>query len=205
MATTGLRLNDPRPLVQDKRGFATQQLSSLAHSSSASPNKTIMSSLIGTLGLHANSSHHAPYYLLANFLFAHFILVPRTFKQYHGIDNNAHPRDDLSLYGDAAVKSGKLTQRQLDRIKRAAAAHANRVENYAVFGAAVVSAMVAGVPGQVVNGYCLLYSVSSVAYGVAYVVVERNPWSVLRTLAWWSGGWACVRLFWEAGRALSRK
>lgn len=81
----GLKLNDSRPFVQDKRGFAPAQLSSLKHSASGK-RLTLMSSIGSTLGLSAGSPCYAPYYLMANFLFAHAVLVPRTFKQYYGID-----------------------------------------------------------------------------------------------------------------------
>lgn len=199
----GLKLNDPRPFVQDKRGFATQQLSSLAHSPSGQP-LGFMSSVAASLGLRAGASCHAPYYLLANFVFAHFVLVQRTFKQYYGIDNNTAPRDNVAKYGDEAVKAGKLTQAQLDLIKRAGAAHSNRVENYSVFAAATIIAVVAGVPNHVVNRQCLLYTVSSVAYGAAYVLIDSTPLSLLRTLAWYGGGLACFRLFWAAGKALNK-
>ena len=164
-----------------------------------------MSSIASTLGLHAGAPCQAPYYLMANFIFAHFILVPRTFKQFYGIDHNSAPREDIAKYGDAAVKSGKLTQAQLDLIKRASAAHSNRVENYSIFAAATVLAVTAGVPNDVINAQCLLYTVSSIAYGAAYTMIDSTPLSLLRTICWYGGGWACFRLFWKAGQALNSK
>jgi uncharacterized MAPEG superfamily protein len=196
------RLNDGRPLVQDKRGFASQQLSSLKHSASGQQ-LGFMASIASSLGLRAGASCNAPYYLIGNFVFAHFILVQRTFKQYYGIDNNTAPRENVDKYGEAAIKSGKITRAQLDMIKRAGAAHSNRVENYPVFAAAVVLAIVAGVPNDVVNAQCLLYSVSSVAYGACYVLIDSTPLSLLRTASWYGGCWACFRLFWVAGKALN--
>lgn len=124
---------------------------------------------------------------------------------YSGIDNNEAPRDDIAKYGDSAVKSGKITLRQLNLIKRAGAAHSNRVENYAVFAAATVLAVATGVPRSIVNSQCLLYSVSSVAYGACYVLIETTPLSLLRTLSWYGGCWACFRLFWEAGKMLNKE
>lgn len=122
---------------------------------------------------------------------------------YSGIDHNAAPRDDLAKFGESAVKSGKITSRQLDLIKRAGAAHSNRVENYSVFAAATVLAVAAGVPSDLVNTQCLLYSVSSVAYGICYVLIDTTPLSLLRTVCWYSGCWACFRMFWAAGKALN--
>jgi uncharacterized MAPEG superfamily protein len=127
----------------------------------------------------------------------------QTNQPYSGIDNNVSPRHDLSSYGDAAIKSGKITPSQLKLMQRATSAHQNRVENFSIFGSAVVLAVAVGVPNSTVNGYCALYSVASVLYGVAYVVIERNPWSLARTCCWWAGCWACGRLFWEAGRVVN--
>lgn len=41
-----------------------------------------MSPIATVLGLTTGAGCHAPYYLIGNFVFAHFILVPRSFKQY---------------------------------------------------------------------------------------------------------------------------
>lgn len=41
-----------------------------------------MAQIASPLGLNAATASYGPYYLIANFIFAHFILVPRSFKQY---------------------------------------------------------------------------------------------------------------------------
>lgn len=51
-------------------------------------------------------------------------------KVYLGIDNNVAPRADLATYGEAAVKSGKVSRRTLTRLKREEAAHANVIEDF---------------------------------------------------------------------------
>ena len=110
-----------------------------------------MPSLATALGLRAADSLKSPpaltgYYLIFHFIFTYAVTTPRHLKQFYGIDNNANPREDITKYGEAAVKSGKLTQAQLDHIKRNAAAHANTIENYPAFLAALLWAHVAGVP-----------------------------------------------------------
>jgi len=57
----------------------------------------------------------------------------RISKMYYGLDHNATPREDLSKYGEAAVKAGKISQRTLEKLKRQEAAHANAVEGYPFF------------------------------------------------------------------------
>jgi hypothetical protein len=68
----------------------------------------------------------------------------------------------------------------------------------------MVLAIATGVDNGIINDMGLLYSVASVAYGVAYVVIESNPWSLIRTACWYAGCWACGRLMWEGGRAVNR-
>ena len=41
------------------------------------------------------------------------------------IDHNSSPRDDVSKYGEQAVREGNLSQRALYMIKRNEAAHEN--------------------------------------------------------------------------------
>lgn len=74
--------------------------------------------------------------LIGNWAFAYALTSTRLAKNYYGIDNNVAPREDLSKYGEAAVKAGKISQRTLNRLKRQEAAHANAVEGYPLFVAA---------------------------------------------------------------------
>jgi uncharacterized MAPEG superfamily protein len=57
-------------------------------------------------------------------------------KMRLGLDHNVLPREDLSKYGEAAVKAGKISQKTLNKLKRKEAAHANAVEGYPLFVAA---------------------------------------------------------------------
>lgn len=75
-----------------------------------------MSSLVAGLGLRTAgaglpASNWAPALLSWQFFFAYGLMSSRTLKQWYGIDHNASPREDLAKYGDAAVRSGKITVR----------------------------------------------------------------------------------------------
>lgn len=96
-----------------------------------------------------------------------------------GIDNNVAPRADLATYGEAAVKSGKVSRRTLTRLKREEAAHANVIEDFLVFVAAsmykparypnvsnnpnvrlVLIAIHAGLLNKTINKFGIWYTVS---------------------------------------------
>lgn len=74
-------------------------------------------------------------FIAFNWFYAYIVLASRHFKQYHGIDNQASPRQDLKKYGEIAVREGKMTQAQLDRIYRVEAASANSTEGFIFFTA----------------------------------------------------------------------
>ncbi|KAH8695657.1 hypothetical protein BGW36DRAFT_361335 [Talaromyces proteolyticus] len=83
--------------------------------------------------------------LMFHFLFAYGILSSRTLKRYYKIDHNVSPQEDLTKYGEAARRDGKLTRPQLELLRRNEAAHANAVENYTLLVAAIVLATGTGV------------------------------------------------------------
>jgi hypothetical protein len=98
------------------------------------------SSILSTIGLRAAPGEQAPNFaagfLVANWALAYGLMSTRGSKMYYGLDHNVAPREDLSKYGEAAVKAGKISQRTLDKLKRQEAAHANAVEGYPLFVAA---------------------------------------------------------------------
>jgi len=160
-----------------------------------------MASLATNLGLRAASSsptlsttNYSPAFLAFHFIFAYGILSSRTLKQWYGIDHNASPREDLSKHGDAAVQSGKITQKQLDMLRRNEAVHANAVENYTFFVGAVAFATFAGVDRVCVNRAGLMYTVARVAYGVVYILIGHDVWSQFRGVLWWVGNLSCLYL-----------
>ena len=102
-----------------------------------------MSSIATFLGLRGPSPgipppSHSAAFLIWQYLFAYGVLSSRTLKQIYGIDNNVSPREDLGKYGAAAVQSGKITQKQLDMLKRNESAHANTVEHYTLFATSIL-------------------------------------------------------------------
>ncbi|MCJ1434109.1 hypothetical protein MMC27_003475 [Xylographa pallens] len=168
-----------------------------------------MASLATTLGLRAPSlpnlttPNYAPAYITLHFILAYCVLAPRHLKQIHGIDHNVSPREDLAKYGDAAVRSGKLTAAQLAMMRRNESAHANAIENYTLFVAAMAFATLAGVERELVNRAGLVYTVARVAYGAVYVFADRLGWSVGRSAAWWVGNGSCLWLLYRAGARLN--
>lgn len=97
-------------------------------------------STTSTLGLSNAFASFSPFagpaaFLAWNWFYAYCVLSSRTFKQYYGIDHNGSPRQDLDKYGAAAVKEGKMTQAQLDQIRRVEAASANSIDGFSLFAA----------------------------------------------------------------------
>jgi uncharacterized MAPEG superfamily protein len=168
-----------------------------------------MASLFTALGLRAPSNparptpNHAPSFLIFHFALAYLALAPRNLKQFYGLDHNVAPREDLSKYGDAAVRAGKITQRQLDMMRRTEAAQANAVENLVLFVGAMSLATCAGVKPELVNRAGLTYSVARIVYGVVYVLVDKPLLSQVRGLAWWTGNLSCLWLLWKTGRKMN--
>jgi uncharacterized MAPEG superfamily protein len=132
------------------------------------------------------------------------IVTSRHLKQLWGIDHQSAPRDDIAKYGEEAVRSGKITQGQLNMIKRNEAAYANSVENYTLLVGAVGLATAAGVAPKAINRAGLFYSLARVAYGIFYVLVEDDTWALGRTIFWWTGNGSCLYLLWKAGKVLTR-
>ncbi|CAI7596285.1 unnamed protein product [Penicillium discolor] len=160
-----------------------------------------MTSLLTTRGLRASldpNSNHGPIFLTFNFILAYGILSSRTLKQWYGLDHQVSPREDLTKYGEAAVREGKITRRQLDMLKRNESAHANAVENFPLLVAGVLFASLAGVPARRVNAAALSYTVARVVYGAVYIFVDHPTWSQVRGLVWWWGNVSCFFLLWKA-------
>jgi len=122
---------------------------------------------------------------------------------HHKLDHQVSPRYDLATYGEAAVKSGKITQAQLDRMKRVESAHANSVEHYPVFVAAMLLATFAGVQGEIVNRVGLAYTVIRVVYAAVYIGAGTDKSASVRGPVWWVGNGVCIWLLWRAGKELN--
>ncbi len=140
-----------------------------------------------------------------HFLWAYGITSARTMKQILGIDHNVNPRLDVNEHGPAAVANGKITQRQLDMLKRNESAHANSHENFAVFASAVLWAHITGLDNATINASCLAYTVARIAYVAVYIFAEKPAVSQLRGLCWWTGNIVCLRLFWKGMKAMNQR
>ena len=166
------------------------------------------SDLLTRIGLRASSPlipapNHAGYYIIVHFLLAYVFLSTRGVKFRLGLDHNENPRHDLTNFGEAAVKSGKLTRAQFNAIQRQEAAHQNAVEHFPFFVGAVLLATHAGLPGDMVNRYAMVYTIARVAYAILYVRVETKQMSWFRTACWWAGNITCIRLCYKATGALN--
>ncbi|KAI2694952.1 hypothetical protein CBS147332_9501 [Penicillium roqueforti] len=165
-----------------------------------------MSAFVTTLGLRAAPgqapANHASALLMANWFFAYILTSPRGAKIRLGLDHNVSPREDLTTYGEAAVQSGKITRRALDKLKRQTSAHANVQEGYTLFVAAMVVSLYAGLPNETINTVGAWYSVSRVAYHLFYCNIESYSLSFLRSAAWWSGNSSCLYALVQASKKL---
>lgn len=168
-----------------------------------------MASILTAVGLRAadtlNTSipNYGPAFVGFHFIYAYGILSSRTLKQWYGVDHQASPREDLAKYGEAAVRDGKLTRKQLGMLKRNEAAHANSVENFTLFVASILFASHAGVPAQTINAAGLSYTLARLCYGAVYILIDHPTWSQLRGLVWWWGNLSCLYLLWRAGKSLA--
>lgn len=158
-----------------------------------------------TLGLRASLStgtpNYAGYYLAWNFLWSYGILQPRFLKMHYDIDNNVMPRNDIETLGPEAVKSGKLTQSQLDLVRRNNATHENSVAHFPAFVGAILWGTMAGLSPVELNASALAYTLVRLGYSAAYLGIQSEQGSWLRTIFWWSGNIICIRLWWIGTKA----
>jgi uncharacterized MAPEG superfamily protein len=100
------------------------------------------------------------------------------------------------------VAEGKISQATLSMIKRWDAAHANAVENFPLFATGVLLACHAGVPTGMLNGLMASYTLARVAYGIAYIMIEKERLAILRSYCWWWGNISCLAMLVLAGKRL---
>ena len=159
--------------------------------------------LLSRLGLRTSTNslpHCTSQFLLLNFFITYVLSSSRFAKSKYDLDHNVAPREDLAKYGDQAVASGKITQSELDKIRRQEAAQANAIEHFPVFAAAMTMATMKGVDAGMVNTCGVIYTVARVAYIVAYVRITDETTSYIRSVLWWFGNLACIKLLWSAGK-----
>jgi len=146
----------------------------------------------------------APFYysahlLILNFLIAYIITATRIPKMLVGLDHNVHPREDLTVRGPKAVEKGRITQAQLDSLKRLQAAHENSIEHFPIFAVAIAMATLAGVDAHSVNSLGAVYTLLRVAYVIAYWKGSSVKISWIRSVVYWMSNMSCLRLIWLAG------
>jgi len=66
----------------------------------------------------------------------------------------------------------------------------------------VLFATVAGVSSATVNAICVWYTLSRLAYGAAYILIESEELSIVRSMVWWSCNASCITGLVLAARAL---
>lgn len=147
--------------------------------------------------------NYAPHFLTANFLLAYIFSSTRGPKIRAGLDNNISPRGDLGPRADRAVAEGKITQAQLDKLRRLQGAHENGIEGFPFVVGAMCMALIGGVDAQTVNKYGLVYTVARVLYTVVYVQGTTRPVAAVRSVLFWVGNITCIRLLWFAAKALN--
>ena len=148
--------------------------------------------------------NYGPHFLLANFLLSYICTSTRIQKLGLRIDNNMNPRYDLaSPRAEKLVSTGRITQEQLDQMRRVQSAHSNSMEHYTVFVAAVLSAIVAKLDNGMVNKYAVLYTIARAAYFWVYRQNTTRSTAGVRSVFWWVSNILCIRLFWFAGKALN--
>lgn len=160
-----------------------------------------MSSLASNLGLKPGSEPQdlTAWYIIINFLWAYAFSSARGLKLLYGMDNQVSPRTDLDKRGPRAVLEGKITQAQLDMLKRNEAAHANSVEHFPLFATALILAKLAGLPNADINVTGFAYTIVRLAYWGNYVFSTTMGWAAPRALLWWGSNIVCFRLIWRAG------
>lgn len=72
-----------------------------------------------------------------------------------------------------------------------------------MFVAAITMAVQAGLPAEMVNKYALIYTLVRIAYTAVYVTNTTRQASGVRSVLWWAGNVACIRLLWFAGKAFN--
>ena len=88
-------------------------------------------------------------------------------------------------------------------LRRNESAHANSVENYALFAVAMAFATFSGVERHLVNRAGLLYTTARIAYGAVYIFIDHDLWSQIRGITWWTGNLSCLWLLYRAGAKLN--
>jgi len=151
----------------------------------------------------SRTPNYAAGYIIGNFCLSYIVFTNRHLKQYYGIDHNRSPREDVTKYGEQAVKEGKISQRALDMIKRNGAAEQNSIAHFPFFCASMLFALHAGLPASTINKVGAVYTAARAVYGVAYILIEDDIWATIRSAAWWVSNITCMWTLVQSGKAIN--
>ncbi|KAH6614837.1 hypothetical protein C7974DRAFT_320077 [Boeremia exigua] len=115
--------------------------------------------------------------------------------------DNRNPRAaDLK----AALKA-RLPAARYAQYERLEACHANSMESFPLFAAAVVLGHVAGLEERALSGFAAWFLVARVAYMAVYATHEAQGPTVLRTGIWYVGVGLCFKTIVQAARAMGER
>ncbi|KAJ3017171.1 hypothetical protein HKX48_003685 [Thoreauomyces humboldtii] len=112
-----------------------------------------------------------------------------------GTLDNVNPRKQLE------AARGRMTASSYDRAKRAEAAHANGMETFPVYAAALILGNLAHLPVDTLNTYAAIFLGTRFLYNFVYVMNTTRPVAALRSLLWGAGVGSAISLMFQAASA----
>ncbi|WWC89053.1 uncharacterized protein L201_003971 [Kwoniella dendrophila CBS 6074] len=110
-----------------------------------------------------------------------------------GTYNNANPGDSWNN-----LESAPISSQLRKRIKRAVAANNNTHVNLPLFAAGLVAANASHVDSFSLHLYSTTFLLSRIAYNLAYVLIEDDAKSYIRTLLYFGGLGSTLALYVKA-------
>lgn len=136
-----------------------------------------------------------PTLLTTQFLLSHLAQSPRIPRRIVHRTSNVSPRQDLTRYPPK-----NLSPQTINLLHRCEAAQQNALDNFPLFAAAILFASFRGVQENVIEKLGWMYIGARILYWGAYVGIEREGLSYLRSLCWWLGNGVCFWLLKEGAR-----
>ncbi|RSH91174.1 hypothetical protein EHS25_009473 [Saitozyma podzolica] len=116
-----------------------------------------------------------------------------------GYMNNHSPRVALA----EMEKSGKYSPRLVAKLRRRQAAHENCLEMIGFFAAVVVAGNTAGLSSEWMNFFSMGYFLLRWVYIYAYIKIDSDKLSLLRTLVWYTLNGLMLATLIKAGKAVN--
>lgn len=146
------------------------------------------------------SVYSIPVYFLLNFaphIYSVLLITDRSPARY----NNANP----TAPSNQESFRKRATAATYSRWERARAAHSNGYENFPLLVAAVVLGNMAKLDAGTMNRAIGAHLVLRAAYIVAYINIESQRWSQLRSMIWNVATGVCLWVVVKAGNVLSKQ